>query len=299
MPELAEVEVVRRGVAERFVPSTVEYAEVFDARAVKPLGAGTLDAGELGLMTAEFLDAIKGASLTSAQRRGKFMWLTLDGSDHAVAVHLGMTGQVRSVDPDEPHLPHERIRLHLTGESHEPQPHLAFCDQRLFGYMRVVPLVDDDGDIVPDVAQHIARDVLHPRFDADATVDKLGRTSSPIKVALLRQELISGLGNIYVDETLWRTKVRFDTPASRLSMATRRALIGNAQDVLTEAIAAGGTTFDEAYVHVNGQSGYFVRLLNAYGRAGEPCGHCGTTMERAVLAKRSSYFCPACQPPMA
>ncbi|WP_044150334.1 bifunctional DNA-formamidopyrimidine glycosylase/DNA-(apurinic or apyrimidinic site) lyase [Rothia mucilaginosa] len=193
---------------------------------------------------------------------------------------------------------------------------LLFVDQRIFGGMFLSPLVPDvpaavatnkvaPGEVperflVPEAVKHIARDPLDEFFDPAAVRRKFLRTSSGIKKVLLDQSVISGVGNIYADEALWRARLHYAKPARTLSAAQTRELLEAVTQVLRESLAAGGTSFDALYVNVLGESGYFERSLNAYGRAGEPCHRCAeagrtTLMVREPFQNRSSYRCPHCQ----
>lgn len=198
---------------------------------------------------------------------------------------------------------------------------LLFVDQRIFGGMFLSPLVSDapaavaankaapdemgqsevpERFLVPEAVKHIARDPLDEFFDPAAVRRKFLRTSSGIKKVLLDQSVISGVGNIYADEALWRARLHYAKPARTLSTAQTRELLEAVTQVLRESLAAGGTSFDALYVNVLGESGYFERSLNAYGRAGEPCLRCAeagrtTLMVREPFQNRSSYRCPHCQ----
>lgn len=197
---------------------------------------------------------------------------------------------------------------------------LLFVDQRIFGGMFLSPLVPDvpaaagemapgEGSnpsavperfLVPEAVKHIARDPLDEFFDPAAVRRKFLRTSSGIKKVLLDQSVISGVGNIYADEALWRARLHYAKPARTLSAAQTRELLEAVTQVLRESLAAGGTSFDALYVNVLGESGYFERSLNAYGRAGEPCHRCAeagrtSLMVREPFQNRSSYRCPHCQ----
>lgn len=193
---------------------------------------------------------------------------------------------------------------------------LLFVDQRIFGGMFLSPLVPDvpaavaaneaaagevpERFLVPEAVKHIARDPLDEFFDPAAVRRKFLRTSSGIKKVLLDQSVISGVGNIYADEALWRARLHYAKPARTLSAAQTRELLEAVTDVLRESLAAGGTSFDALYVNVLGESGYFERSLNAYGRAGEPCHRCAeagrtSLMVREPFQNRSSYRCPHCQ----
>ena len=193
---------------------------------------------------------------------------------------------------------------------------LLFVDQRIFGGMFLSPLVPDvpaavatnkvaPGEIperflVPEAVKHIARDPLDEFFDPAAVRRKFLRTSSGIKKVLLDQSVISGVGNIYADEALWRARLHYAKPARTLSAAQTRDLLAAVTQVLRESLAAGGTSFDALYVNVLGESGYFERSLNAYGRAGEPCHRCAEAGRTSLIVRepfqnRSSYRCPHCQ----
>jgi formamidopyrimidine-DNA glycosylase len=219
-------------------------------------------------------------------RRGKYFWLALDSTD-ALLGHLGMSGQMLLQRPGAADERHLRVRFGL-GASLE----MRFVDQRMFGGL----LVSDGGAELPTEIAHIARDPLDPAFDEADFVRRVRRRSAGVKRLLLDQGLVSGVGNIYADEALWRARVHGDRPGSRLSATQVRAVIGAARTVMTEALGQGGTSFDALYVNVNGESGYFDRSLHAYGREGEPCERCATPIRRIAFTNRSSYFCPRCQP---
>jgi formamidopyrimidine-DNA glycosylase len=148
---------------------------------------------------------------------------------------------------------------------------------------------------IPTQVAHIARDPLDPAFDDEAFLDAIARRSSGVKRLLLDQNTVSGVGNIYADESLWLVRLHGEQPASSISRRRSRELLAAVRDVLEQALAEGGTSFDEQYVNVNGVSGYFAHSLNAYGRAGLPCPRCGTPMVREAFMNRSSHRCPRCQ----
>ena len=280
MPELPEVEVVRRGL-ERWVGGrTVVSADVLHPRAVRRHLAGPVD----------FADRLRGVSVSGVRRRGKYLWLPL-GSELALLAHLGMSGQLlvkTGRAPDEKHL---RVRITFADAG---GGELRFVDQRTFGGLSLHP---HGADGLPDVIGHIARDPLDPEFDEDAFHLALRRRRTTIKRALLDQSLISGVGNIYADESLWRAGLHFDRPTASLTRPRTAALVGHVRDVMRAALAVGGTSFDSLYVNVNGESGYFDRSLDVYGREGEPCRRCGTPVRRTPWMNRSSYHCPRCQRP--
>lgn len=291
MPELPEVEVVRRGLAEHVVGRTIEKVEVLHPRAVRRHLPGPED----------FAARLVDHTISAACRRGKYLWLELTAPDgatgEAVLAHLGMSGQML-VQPqgavDEIHL---RVRVRFADGGTE----LRFVDQRTFGGLALTELVGADGAAdgapVPEPIAHIARDPMEAAFDPATVVAALRKRNTEIKRALLDQSLISGVGNIYADESLWRAKLHGRRPTNKLTRAQAAAVLAAAGEVMAEALAVGGTSFDALYVNVNGQSGYFARSLNAYGQEGEPCQRCGTPIEREAFMNRSSYFCPRCQPP--
>jgi formamidopyrimidine-DNA glycosylase len=281
VPELPEVEVVRRGLERWVAGRTVTDVEVLHPRAVRRHPAGGAD----------FAARLKGQRIEAARRRGKYLWLPLAGTGTSVLGHLGMSGQLL-VQPekalDEKHL---RIRIRFDdGAGTE----LRFVDQRTFGGLS---LHEETPDGLPDVIAHIARDPLDPEFDDVSFHSALRLRRTTVKRALLDQSLISGVGNIYADEALWRSRLHYDRPAGTLTRPRSVELLGHVRDVMNEALAVGGTSFDSLYVNVNGESGYFDRSLDAYGREDEPCRRCGTPMRRRAWMNRSSYFCPRCQRP--
>jgi formamidopyrimidine-DNA glycosylase len=278
MPELPEVEVVRRGLAAHVTGRTITAVRVHHPRAVRRHEAGPAD------LTARLLDA----QITGTGRRGKYMWLTLDDGS-ALVVHLGMSGQMLLGEvPNENHL---RIAALL-----DDGTALSFVDQRTFGGWMLADVVTVDGTDVPMPVAHLARDPLDPKFNRDGVVTVLRGKHSEIKRQLLDQTVVSGIGNIYADEALWRARINGARPASSLSRAKLAELLDAAAEVMADALGQGGTSFDSLYVNVNGESGYFERSLDAYGREGEPCRRCGAVMRREKFMNRSSFYCPKCQP---
>jgi formamidopyrimidine-DNA glycosylase len=282
VPELPEVEVVRRGLERWVAGRTVQRAEVLHPRAARrhPEGGEALAA------------LLAGRTLEAASRRGKYLWLPLDGRDAALVAHLGMSGQLLVQDaatPDETHL---RARLRFTDGGRE----LRFVDQRTFGGLALDDLVPDDAEgRVPATVAHIARDPLDPLFDDAVFVRRLRAKRTGLKRALLDQTLVSGIGNIYADESLWRARLHWAQPTDELAPARAREVLGHARDVMAEALGQGGTSFDALYVNVNGESGYFDVSLAAYGQADRPCPRCGRPIVREPFMNRSSFRCPRCQ----
>ncbi|WP_303957020.1 bifunctional DNA-formamidopyrimidine glycosylase/DNA-(apurinic or apyrimidinic site) lyase [Rothia mucilaginosa] len=242
----------------------------------------------------------------------------------------GSESEARAAFDEQPR--HLRVALELgraeaTGGAASTRQRLLFVDQRIFGGMFLSPLVPDvpaavavnevapgesapeggtdfsavpERFLVPEAVKHIARDPLDEFFDPAAVRRKFLRTSSGIKKVLLDQSVISGVGNIYADEALWRARLHYAKPARTLSAAQTRELLEAVTQVLRESLAAGGTSFDALYVNVLGESGYFERSLNAYGRAGEPCHRCAEAGRTSLIVRepfqnRSSYRCPHCQ----
>jgi formamidopyrimidine-DNA glycosylase len=281
VPELPEVEVVRRGLERWVAGRTVEAVEVLHPRAVRRHLAGGVD----------FAARLRGRRFGTAMRRGKYLWVPLDEAESSLLGHLGMSGQLL-VQPeeaaDEKHL---RIRIRFDDSL---GTELRFVDQRTFGGLS---LHENTPEGLPDVIAHIARDPLDPSFDDDAFHAALRLRRTTVKRALLDQSLISGVGNIYADEALWRSRLHYERPTSALTRPRTAELLGHVRDVMREALDQGGTSFDSLYVNVNGESGYFDRSLDAYGREDEPCHRCGTPMRRRPWMNRSSYFCPRCQRP--
>lgn len=276
MPELPEVEVVRRGLDDHVRGRTIASAVVRHPRSARRHVGGPED------LAARMI----GATITGTARRGKYLWLVLDGED-ALLAHLGMSGQMLITSPDAPVAVHERARFTFADGGHD----LRFDDQRTFGHL----MYDEGGAVLPSPIAHIARDPFDPLFDQPAAVARIKAKRPGIKRVLLDQTVVSGIGNIYADEALWAAKVHGETPASSLSKPKISALIDAAREVMAAALAQGGTSFDSLYVDVAGSSGHFARSLNAYGLAGQPCPRCGTPIVREKFMNRSSYSCPVCQ----
>lgn len=355
MPELPEVEVVRRGLTAHVLGRTITDVGVHHPRAVRRHLPGADD----------LVRRLRGRTVADVRRRGKYLWLDLlpAGSpssgvvpagassgqvsdampddvvlDHAVSddavpdealvMHLGMSGQLLVQPACAP--PELHLRLSISFADGDPQ--LRFIDQRTFGGVALESLVEVDAgpyragarttgartaaertavveadsvvvagsgldrpETVPASVAHIARDPLDVRYDLEATATRLRAKRTGVKRALLDQTLVSGIGNIYADEALWRVRLHGDRPADRLTRQQARDVLTAAAEVMGEALGQGGTSFDSLYVNVNGESGYFERSLFAYGRAGRPCDRCGTPIVRQAFMNRSSYFCPVCQ----
>ncbi len=272
MPELPEVETVRRGLAEHVVGNKFKEITVLHRRATSPKSIAALN-------------SLKGARVTEVARRGKFLWFKLDRPEVLVG-HLGMSGQLL-IQPksaaDERHL---RVKISLGKYD------LRFIDQRTFGWLGV----DETKNGLPTYVKDIAADPFDPLFNLDETIERFRKKKTEIKRALLDQGVMSGVGNIYADEALWRSKIHPETRTENMKALRIKELIENATLVMSEALAVGGTSFDDLYINVNGESGYFERSLAVYGQEGEGCPRCGREIRRIKFANRSSHFCPKCQP---
>lgn len=275
MPELPEVETVRRGLVSLVKGYKIVAAHDLHPRALKSESIAPLK-------------SIQGAKIIDLNRRGKFLWFVLDRPQVLVA-HLGMSGQFLIHQQGHPKAKHVRAQFDLTKKIRKRE--LVFNDQRTFGWVSVEETLDG----IPSSAQHIARDPFDPHFDLNEAIESFAKRKIRIKTALLNQEIMSGVGNIYADETLWRAKVHPEISTADLSKKKIASIIGYATEVMAEAIEQGGTSFDDLYINVNGESGFFEQALAAYGRTDEPCPRCGTLIRRITFGARSSHFCPRCQ----
>ncbi|HWL02833.1 MAG TPA: bifunctional DNA-formamidopyrimidine glycosylase/DNA-(apurinic or apyrimidinic site) lyase [Microbacteriaceae bacterium] len=301
MPELPEVEVVRRGLAPFVTGATVSSVEILEPRSLRRHAEGPDD----------FAGRLTGARLLAPERRGKFLWVPIADADAALLVHLGMSGQVL-VNPtaDDRHL---RVRILLADGSR-----VDFADQRIFGSLaidRLMPVPErpstrsarsgsrmpvperaaGESKGIPSQVAHIARDPLDPAFSDRDFVRRIRAKRTETKRALLDQTLVSGIGNIYADEALWAARVHPRQPTETLSAVAAGRILAAVRDVMTRALDEGGTSFDELYVNVNGQSGYFSRSLTAYARQDQPCLRCGRPMVRESFMNRGSHYCRNCQ----
>ena len=296
MPELPEVETVRAGLASKIIGARVVDISINDARSLKRHVLGPK----------HFVDELLGQSFQAVVRRGKFLWLPLSDS-RALVGHLGMSGQMLLREKNHDSDPQTRVVLTVESQSGQVLE-VRFVDQRIFGSLAIEDLVPtSDGapggfspesaadNSIPSVVAHIARDLLDQHFDIESVVTKMHARTSGIKRVLLDQNLLSGIGNIYADESLWLAQLHYDQPANSIAKKRLNELISIATGVLERAVIQGGTSFDEQYKNVNGESGYFAQSLNAYGQAGKPCPRCGVDIKRVAWANRGSHFCPNCQ----
>lgn len=275
MPELPEVETVRRGLSHLVRGYRIDEVRELHRRVRRNSSLAPLT-------------SLNGARIVDIARRGKFLWFTLDRSEVLVA-HLGMSGQFLIGSRSRPAAKHVRAEFVLSRGLRKKS--LVFNDQRTFGWLSVE--LTENG--IPTSAQHIAKDPFDPNFDISEPMQNLKRRNIKIKSALLNQEIMSGVGNIYADEALWRARVHPESITSALSLKKIKSVIESAIEVMREAIEQGGTSFDEMYVHVNGESGFFDQSLSAYGQTNEQCPRCGTPIKRIIVGQRASHFCPRCQ----
>jgi formamidopyrimidine-DNA glycosylase len=294
MPELPEVEVVRRGLQDHVVGRRLGAAQFLGSRVARRHLPGPSDLAA----------RVAGNTVVAAERRGKYLWLVLEAPDahrQALIIHLGMSGQLLVEEADAPAEKH----LHASFDFDDDGPQLRFVDQRTFGGMALADLVPDVATAspatgrpwgVPSTITHIAPDPFEPGYDRAAVVARLRARRTGIKRALLDQGLVSGVGNIYADEALWRARLHGEREAATLTRPALGRLLDHATEVMQAALGQGGTSFDALYVNVNGASGYFDRSLHAYGQEGRPCARCGALIRRESFMNRSSFSCPRCQP---
>lgn len=272
MPELPEVEVVRRGLASHITGKEIIGIEI---RHPRPVRNNAID----------LKYALLGRRFLKPKRRGKFLWLPLS-DDTSVIAHLGMSGQFRVLSSDAVAHKHSRVIFQLAdGKA------LHFVDQRMFGH-----ITWQDSATQPKLLAHIALDPFDQDFDFSASAAVLASKDRGIKRMLLDQNLISGIGNIYADEALWQASVHGECSGIKLGKQKIFEILQAAREVMQNSLAQGGTSFDALYVNINGESGYFERSLRVYGRADKPCYRCGTLIRRENFMNRSSYSCPKCQP---
>ena len=284
MPELPEVEVVRKGLAKHIKNRKIEKAKVRNNRALR----------NFEFSSKTFEKTVSGFTINSVERRGKFLWMTLKNSSQAISAHLGMSGQMLMVKKEEKPSTHARVTFDFS----DTKRSLHFIDQRTFGWVNLEELVEaKDKRLVPQSVLHISPDLFEETFDLDKTISNIKKRKTGIKQALLNQEIVAGIGNIYADEALWLAKTHWADVCENLSEKKINEILISAKEVMAKALEKGGTSFDDLYIDVNGESGYFENELNAYGREGERCYRCDLEMVREAFSNnRSSTICPNCQP---
>lgn len=278
MPELPEVETIRRGIAPHVVGRCIERVVVRDRRLRWPVIRG-------------FERKLTGRTIEAVDRRGKYLLLDLGaaapagGQHDRVILHLGMTGNLALVEPARPVRKHDHLDLALSGELV-----LRFNDPRRFGAALWWP----GSHPTHLLLRHMGPEPFADAFSADYLFGLARRRSAPVKNFLMDGRIVVGVGNIYAVEALFRAGIRPMRPAGRVTRQEYARLVRAVREVLDAAIAAGGTTFRD-FRDSNGEPGYFVQKLFVYDRGGEPCRRCQTPIKRVVIGQRSSYYCPRCQ----
>lgn len=276
MPELPEVETVRRGLNQLTLGQEITGGDVLLQRTIAyPFSVD------------EFIQRIKGNTITTWHRRGKYLLAELSPAS-SLGVHLRMTGQLLWLDQNEPLHKHTRVRLFF-GDKQE----LRFVDQRTFGQMWYVPPSLAVESIITGLAK-LAVDPFSPEFTVEYLADKLKKSRRPIKTSLLDQSTVAGLGNIYADEALFKSGILPTTLATELKLPQIKLLRTAIIEVLSASIAVGGTTFSN-FLNVKGVNGNYGGEAWVYNRTGEPCKVCGNVIQRIKLGGRSSHFCCQCQ----
>lgn len=281
MPELPEVETVRRGLNQVTLSQKIVGGDVLLARAIAyPLSVG------------EFIAGIKGCTITQWHRFGKYLLAEVENTTPIAAgwlgVHLRMTGQLLWLHRDEPLHKHTRVRLFFADEYE-----LRFVDQRTFGQMWWVPPNVAVENVISGLAK-LGLDPFSPEFTVDYLVVQLKNRQRAIKTALLDQAIVAGIGNIYADEALFVSRIHPNTLCKNLERSQLERLHSAIVQVLETSIAAGGTTFSN-FLNVQGVNGNYSGVAWVYNRTGKPCRVCNTPIQRLRLAGRSSHFCPNCQ----
>ena len=301
VPELPEVETVRSELARWLPGKRISRVKILHPRAVRRTS------GPASHSLQNSRNVLIGAKITGVNRRGKFLWLTFN-RPHALVIHLGMSGQVHlpKVSEAASMSTHLRAKIDFLNGKRE----LHFVDQRTFGYLSLEDLVEDDFEqgrengattLIPQSVAHIAPDLMEVfigslhNFSLEVLNERIRTRKSEIKRVLLNQAVVSGIGNIYADEGLWAAKIHPETQANILTKREVDKLLRSLYEVMVQAIEVGGTSIDEHYKRVNGESGYFDIELNAYGCDDEPCARCGTLIQRLRFMNRSSHLCPKCQ----
>lgn len=276
MPELPEVESIRRGLATGVTGRTIARVQVLHPRPVRRHPFGPRD----------FEAQLTGRQFSEPRRRGKYLWLPFADGD-ALLAHLGMSGQFRFAEATAPLAPNTRVLIDFVDAADQ----LRFVDQRMFGGLAI----SEGGAVLPPEIAHIALDPFDPAYDLNDTVARLRRKRTGVKRALLDQQVVAGIGNIYADEALWRARLHYARATDTMSRQSAVQVLTAAADVMAAALEVGGTSFDSLYVNVDGDAGYFERALAAYGREGQPCPRCGSPIRRESFMNRSSFRCPRCQ----
>lgn len=272
MPELPEVETVRRGIEATFVGSRVASVEITGVRTVRRQPAD------------ELVMRATGSVFTRTGRRGKYLWVGLDDAE-ALVMHLRMSGQLLAVPASADRVAHTHAVFRFEGNPLE----LRFVDPRTFGELFVTGLD------LPELVR-LGVDPIADRVGPKALGRLLAGRSTNLKALLLDQGVIAGIGNIYADEILWRAALRPDRPARTLSDSEVAKLHRAIKAILTAAIDARGSSLaDQQYRDLEGEAGNYQLSHRVHARAGQPCRRCGESIVKLIVAGRSSYLCPRCQ----
>lgn len=282
MPELPEVETVRRGLAHHVVGRRVERVEVGRERTVRRMGREAL------------IHGLSGTTIVAANRRGKYLLCPLDSGEELM-IHLRMSGRVLIAEPGSQRPPHTHVVAHLAATDGAPPIELRFVDPRTFGEVLVFD-PERASTQVPELAR-LGPDPLVDEFTPAVLAERLARKRGSLKAALLDQAVVAGIGNIYADEIMHRAGLRWSRVPARLSRPTIERLHGAIVEVLGAAVESGGSTLDDTqYVDVDGSTGTFQHEHRVYGRAGETCITCGRArISRTVVAGRTTCYCAVCQ----
>ncbi|MDP1793588.1 MAG: bifunctional DNA-formamidopyrimidine glycosylase/DNA-(apurinic or apyrimidinic site) lyase [Acidimicrobiales bacterium] len=275
MPELPEVETVRRDLAPFLTGRNVREVAITRDRAVRRQPH------------ADFVAGLRGRTLTDVGRHGKYLFVALDG-DEALVAHLRMSGQLRAARPADERAKHTHVVMDLDNGTQ-----LRFVDPRTFGELFLDKLGPDGR---PSALRSLGPDAVDPTLTSAALHDRLtqGRRASSIKAALLDQRAVAGVGNIYADEALFAARLHPLRPAASVTSAETGQLHKALRRILEAAIKARGSSLAD-YVDAYGGQGSFVRRHKVYARAGKPCTRCAAPIERSVVAQRGTHFCPVCQ----
>ena len=282
MPELPEVETVRRGIERRAVNRVIERVEVIRERTVRRQGREAV------------IDGLSGARITAARRRGKYLLCDLD-TGGILMMHLRMSGRVLVVAQGTPRPPHTHVVMHLSPDEQNLRHEMWFVDPRTFGEVVVFDAADESR-VAPELAR-LGPDPIVDGLDEATLAEILRGRRGNLKAFLLDQRRIAGIGNIYADEILHRARLRHDRLPTRLDASARKRLLASIHHVLNDAVEKGGSTLDDTqYVGVDGDEGWFQTQHRVYDRAGEKCITCRKArITRRVVAGRSTCFCPRCQ----
>ena len=275
MPELPEVETLRRGVEPHVLGRVIERVDVREPRLRWPVPRS-------------FAAKVKDRRITAAGRRAKYLILALDNGDR-VLVHLGMTGRLSVLPPEHPRVKHDHVDFHLR-DAKGRRSLLRFRDPRRFGAILLWP-AKDEGHMLLD---ELGPEPFDPAFDGHYLFERSRGRSAPLKSFIMDGRIVVGAGNIYATEALFRARLRPARPAGRVTRAQYALLAAKVREVLEEAIGQGGTTLRD-FANADGEAGYFAVKLDVYGRDGQPCRVCGAGIRRAVIGQRSSFYCPSCQ----